>query len=301
MAMRMRGALVLVCALAGAATADNKAADRLFSEGRAALAANNPAEACEKFEAAIKIDATATGTMLNLGLCYEKLRKYATSLDWFRKAQTAAAENHLSDYEKAAKDHTIALRDLVNTLQITVEGASQADVLVGGRQVRPTDYGRYEVDAGTLEIVARAPGKKPFTQTLEVPERTKNEANPPIEIQIDLTEDAVPVFIDRGAGRRKAALFIGAGGIAALAFTGVYGIVQKGKFDDAAGDPTQQKRIKDQVRYVGTGVFIVGAGLVGAAAFLYFTADGKEQVSDGTAFAPVITNDQLGLAVSGRF
>lgn len=301
MAMRMRGAVVLVCALAGAAAADNKAADRLFSEGRAALAANNPAEACEKFEAAIKIDATATGTMLNLGLCYEKLRKYATSLDWFRKAQTAAAENHLSDYEKAAKDHTIALRDLVNTLQITVEGAAQADVLVGGRQVRPTDYGRYEVDAGTLEIVARAPGKKPFSQTLEVPERTKNEANPPIEIQIDLTEAAVPVFIDRGAGRRRAALFIGGGGIAALAFTGVYGIVQKGKFDDAEGDPTQQKRIKDQVRYVGTGVFIVGAGLIGAAAFLYFTADGKEQVSDGTAFAPVITNDQLGLAVSGSF
>lgn len=301
MAMRMRGALVLVCALAGAATADNKAADRLFSEGRAALAANNPAEACAKFEAAIKLDGTATGTMLNLGLCYEKLRKYATSLDWFRKAQTAAAENHLGDYEKAAKDHTIALRDLVNTLQITVEGAAQADVLIGGRQVRPTDYGRYEVDAGTLEIVARAPGKKPFTQTLEVPERTRNEPNTPIAIQIDLTEDAVPVFIDRGAGRRKAALFIGAGGVAALAFTGVYGIVQKGKFDDAEGDPTEQKRIKDQVRYVGTGVFIVGAGLVGAAAFLYFTADGKEQVSDGTAFAPVITHDQLGLAVSGSF
>ncbi len=301
MVMRMRGALVLVCALAGAATADTKAADQLFSEGRAALAANNPAEACKKFEAAIKLDGTATGTMLNLGLCYEKLRKYATSLDWFRRAQTAATENHLGDYEKAAKEHTLELRDLVNTLHITVEGADQAEVEVGGRQVRPTDYGRFEVDPGALEIVAHAPGKRPFTQTIDVPERTKNDVHQAIEVRIDLTQAVIPVFVDRGAGRRKAALFVGAGGVAALAFTGIYGVVQKGKFDDAEGNPTTQNRIRKQVRYVGTSVFIVGAGLVSAAAFVYFTADGKEQVSDGTAFAPVITRDQLGLAVSGSF
>src|SRR5262245_44944110 len=109
------GSLVVACLLASTALADGDA-DRQFAEGRELLAKNDPKAACEKFEAAIKIDPTATGTMLNLGLCYENLKKYATSIFWFRKAQASAAENKLAEYEEAAKKYTVNIAPKVPTL-----------------------------------------------------------------------------------------------------------------------------------------------------------------------------------------
>ena len=309
MAMRTLGALSLVCALSNAVHAQGSqpTADRLFAEGRALLANNQPAEACEKFEAAIKLDATATGTMLNLGLCYENLRKYATSIRWFRKAQAAAAENQLHEYEKAAKEHTIAITGLVNTVRIDVNGPPDAEVRVDGAKVAPTDYGRYEIDPGTYEIVGLTPGKKKVVQTLDVPERTPSEPNPPIELSIAFTENAVPVYADRGAGRRRSAMILGGAGGITLIGVGVYGLIEKYAFFNPGideGTPAGIQQAEDsqfRLRYWGTSVFVVGLGAVAAATFLYFTAPGLEQISDGTAFSPVISHDQLGFAVSGRF
>ena len=66
--------------------------------------------------------------MLNLGLCYERLERYATSLFWFRKAQVAAAEAHLPAYEDEAKRHTLALSTKVSILKVD---ASAADGVEG--------------------------------------------------------------------------------------------------------------------------------------------------------------------------
>ena len=45
----------------------------------------------------------------------------------------------------------------------------------------------------------------------------------------------------------------------------------------------------------------LGLGAVAAGTILYLTAPGKEQISDGTAFAPILAPDQLGFAFSGSF
>src|SRR5579862_1271919 len=58
-------------------------AQTLFSEGRALLEANQPAAACEKFEASLKLEPDAPGPMLNMGLCHEQLDHLATALRWF--------------------------------------------------------------------------------------------------------------------------------------------------------------------------------------------------------------------------
>src|SRR5439155_10971798 len=84
-------------------------AQTLFSEGRALLEANQPAAACEKFEAALKLEPDAAGPMLNLGLCQEQLDHYATALRWFRRVQVRASELKMPDVEAAAKDKTSAL------------------------------------------------------------------------------------------------------------------------------------------------------------------------------------------------
>jgi hypothetical protein len=281
----------------GIATAETpqEKADRLFAEGRKALTAEDPKKACELFEEAIKLDVTATGTMLNLGLCYEKLQKYASSLYWFRKAQAAAFENKLTDYENAAKEHTQLNAPKVSVLTITIVGAADADVRLDGKKVEPTDYGRVEVDAGSHEIVSRASGKKKVIQTISI-----NEAESKA-VSIEFKEAAVAEYIDRGSGRRKGAVILGAAGVATLIGVGIYGFVERGKYCEDKDCTMGEDAAKDRLRYIGTGLFVVGLGAVAAGTILYLTAPGKEQISDGTAFTPVVAPDQVGFAFSGSF
>lgn len=284
--------MLLLCMSFGVASAETpqEKADRLFAEGRKALTAEDPKKACELFEEAIKLDVTATGTMLNLGLCYEKLQKYASSLYWFRKAQAAAFENKLTDYEAAAKEHTALNAPKVSVLSLTVVGAPDADIRLDGKKVEPTEYGRVEVDAGTHELVSRATGKKKVIQTLSINE-SESKA-----ITVEFNEAAVAEYIDRGAGRRKGAVILGAAGVATLVGVGIYGFVEKKNYEEN-DDEDARKRL----RYIGTGLFVVGLGAVAAGTILYLTAPGKEQISDGTAFAPVLAPDQVGFAFSGQF
>ncbi|MDB4960714.1 MAG: hypothetical protein JWP01_713 [Myxococcales bacterium] len=296
--MRFRAALLLVCASLATASADTsqQEADKLFAEGRELLTVKKDSKAaCEKFEAAIKLDVTATGTMLNLGLCYENLGKYATSLKWFRRAQAAAAENKLAEYENAAKDHTTQIISKVPILKLQVEGPADTEIRIDGEKVDPTSYGRVEADPGTHEIVGRAAGRKKVVQTVELQDAESKV------LSITLTETAVPVYIDRGAGRRRGAVILGAAGIGALAFTGVFGYVEKKTYEDLNNSLDEANAARDRLKYIGTTVFVVGVSAVAAGVILYMTAPGKEQVSDGTAFAPVITNEELGFSVSGRF
>ncbi len=295
--LRTRGAILLVCASLSVATAETpqEKADRLFAEGRKALTAEDPRKACELFEEAIKLDVTATGTMLNLGLCYEKLEKYASSLYWFRKAQAAAFENKLTDYENAAKEHTAQNASKVSILSITVAGVPDADIRIDGKKVEPTDYGRVEVDAGTHEIVSRATGKKKVIQTLSLAVAESKA------LTIELDENAVAEYVDRGSGRRKGAIILGAAGVATLIGVGIYGKIEKDNYEDPMATKEEYDAAQKRLRYLGTGLFVVGLGAVAAGAILYFTAPGKEQISDGTAFAPVLAPDQVGFALSGSF
>lgn len=299
--MRFRGALFIVCAWAGTAIAETpqQQADKLFAEGRELLTVKKDSKAaCEKFEAAIKLDALATGTMLNLGLCYENLGKYATSIKWFRKAQAAASENKLTEYENAAKEHTGTIAPKVPTLKIIVDGPPDAEIRIDGDRIDATTYGKVEVDPGTHEIVGRAPGKKKVVQTVQLTD-AQNEA-----VTIAFTESAIPVYVDRGAGRRRGAMILGAAGVGVLAFTGVYGLIRRNQFFDETKTPpgsAEETELINEVKILGTVSFVVGLGAVTAGVILYMTAPGKEQISDGTAFAPVITNDEVGFSVSGTF
>lgn len=313
--MRFRGAIVLVCAWLSAASAETpqQQADRLFAEGRDLLTVQNDSKAaCEKFEEAIKLDPTATGTMLNLGLCYENLGKYATSIRWFRKAQAAAAENKLTDYENAAKEHTVTISPKVPTLNIEVSGPPNVEILVDGTRVEATEFGRVEVDPGSHELVGRAPGMKRVVQTVDVAE-AENKS-----VQIVVNEAAVPVYVDRGTKRRKIAYGLAAGGLVVLGASWLYNEVQQGKQEDirreVAGNPpdvppqpfdmARQEAFDDAAQNMkiwGTTLFVTGTALVFAGAIIYFTAPNKEMISDGTAVRPVLGRDQLGFAVSGSF
>jgi hypothetical protein len=331
--MRRLGVSLAVasCLFAGTATAQDatkrKRADELFEQGRKELneAGTDKAKiasACEKFDEAIKLDPEAPGTMLNLGLCNEKLDKYKTALYWFRKAQARASETNLLDYENAAKTHTVDLAGKVATIKITFSTTPPdgTKVRIDGEEIAPADFLHAEVDPGHHTIVAGAPGRKVFTQEFDVQGRGGDTIN------IELVEGDSSIVIDRGAKRRRNAYILAGGGLVMWAASGLISWRAKVKYDKYAMDGTAitgqqdggnwckdltagctQDEATDAANYyqgvarwVATPIFVAGSLAIGGAIVLYVTAPDKERI-DQTVFRPVVTPDQVGFAISGGF
>jgi tetratricopeptide (TPR) repeat protein len=300
-----------------------KRADELFEQGRKELAGagtdkDKIKSACDTFDEAIKLDPEAPGTMLNLGLCNEKLEKYKTALYWFRKAQARAAETNLPDYENAAKQHTVDLAGKVATIKIMFASPPPGDtrVKIDNDEVAPADYLHAEVDAGHHTLVAGAAGKKIFTQEFDVEGRGGQTIN------VELVEGSNTIVVDRGAKRRKIAIYTAIGGGVLLASSGLLSVYDRHQYDKCVNDSKMLDMTKlmdgtcpetdpgkatdyanhyqKQARYVGTTLFVLGGATVGVAAFFYFTAPEKERI-DRTVFAPAIGPDQIGFTASGSF
>src|SRR5262249_49506939 len=143
------------------------------------------------------------GTMLNLGLCNELLGKFKTALYWFRKAEARAIETNAPEQEKAARDHTTQLAAEVATVRIAFAGAhpSGPKVKIDGEEIRPEDYGHVEVDPGHHVLDAGAPGMQIFHDEFDVRDRGGQM------LTITFVAGESSVVVDRGAGRRRVALY----------------------------------------------------------------------------------------------
>ncbi|HEY5928437.1 MAG TPA: hypothetical protein VIV11_42415 [Kofleriaceae bacterium] len=319
--------------LVGLAVADDKSgkqkrADELFEQGRKMLneAADDKAKisaACEKFDEAIKLDPEAPGTMLNLGLCNEKLDKYKTALYWFRKAQARASETDLPEYETAAKTHTVDLANKVATIKIAFAGGTAPDgtrVKIDSDEVAPADYLHAEVDPGPHTITVGAPGRKIFTQEFTIEGRGGQTIN------VELVEGDDSVVVDRGAGRRRLAYVVAGGGLVLWSVSTGISWWAKKKYDVYASDGMPITGAKDDgkycsdrdagctfdeattganhyqfiARWVATPIFVAGALAIGGAIAIYVTAPEKERI-DRTVFTPVVSPTEAGFVLSRAF
>ncbi len=300
-------AIIVGCALvssSAAAETPQQQADKLFAEGRDLLVVQKDARAaCDKFEAAIALDPTAPGVMLNLGLCYEMQGKFATSLHWFRKAQSAAAEakpRPLTEYEDAAKTHTQDLSGKVVLAKINVEGApTDVRLSVDGRPVRREEYARLEVDSDSV-IEARATGKQPFRETVQVEGRDAKT------IHVVMKDEVIPPLRDPGKGRRRLAYIVGAGGVVLWGITLTYGLVVRNRYetiDDGHYEgPDGYDNAKHALRLYGTSLFIAGTAAVGTAIVLYLTAAKPyRERMEQAIITPVVTPDQVGFGYTRAF
>ncbi len=300
---------------------DQKHADALFAEGRKLVEAHDDAGACAKFGEAIKLDPDAAGTMLNLGLCNENLKKYRSALYWFRKAQARAHETNLPEYERAAGEHTTALASLVATVKIATTGnAPDAKIKIDGDEIKPDEYLHVELDPGHHTLDAGASGKLNVHQEFNVAGKGGQT------LTIAFVEGDNSIVIDRGVKRRKYALLTaGAGGVL-LVVSGALSLYAKIEYDRCVDKPTGKipKGTSDGAasghcpaidasaatiydnnkytlaHYVATPIFIVGAAAIGVATYMYLTAPQRERV-DRTVFVPTISSSQIGFALSGGF
>ena len=280
-----------------------KRADELFQEGRTLIGKNDYAGACAKFDEAIKIDPTADGIMLNLGLCNEQLGKYKSALYWFRKAQFRATETNLPDNERVAREHTTALATKVATVKLTFSPANaNAKVKIDGDVVQPDDYGHAEVDPGHHVLDAGAAGMKNVHQEFDVQGRGGDT------LTISFVAGDNTIVKDPGKGRRRAAIFVASGGVALMIASGGLSWYERSIWKDHQmacnnHDPTAIaicNHAHDVAHVYGTGLFVAGSVAVAAAAFLYFTTPAPE-VIDQTVWLPTVSPDGVGFAAVGRF
>ncbi len=318
--------VVLGC-IATAAHADQPKsdADRLFEEGRKLLA-DHPDQACDKFNEAIKLDPDAPGVLLNLGLCNEKLGKYKTALYWFRKAQARSTESNLPEYAKAAADHTTNLTKEVArvNIQFTEPPSTDTKVKIDGEVIAADDYTHAEVDPGHHSLDAGAPGKRIVHQEFDVKPTAQGQQGETINLPaIALVAGENTVIVDRGAGRRKLAWGLAIGGGVLMAASGGLAAYEAHEYSNYASNGTLLPMCSPTVTsscikvdsatarskansaynitaYGATPMFVVGVAAVGVGIALYFTAPAKERI-DRTVMVPVVSPDQVGWAVSGRF
>ncbi len=308
---------LVVVGIAGNASAgpDPKLAqaDKLFTEGRKLMDERKPAEACDKFGQAIELDPTAAGTELNLGLCNEALKKYKTALYWFRRAQVRASETGLSPFEQAAKEHTASLAALVASISIVITAPAPQGVTVtiDGDTVPASDFGRIEIDPGPHALDARAPGSKRIHQDFTI----EGQGGQALTLAFEAGPDSE--LIDPGKPRRRIGIITAIGGGVLIAIAGGIGYHEsqaEGSLQDLKDmNPSNAQRCaystangnscdhREHIAKVwGNTLFGVGLAAVAAGAILYITAPDKQRVSS-TAFAPIVTPDSLGLALSGSF
>jgi tetratricopeptide (TPR) repeat protein len=324
------GALVGLVMLGGTAAADNRAkADALFREGKRLMADKRYADACAAFEESVKLD-PGIGGELNIGKCFEDWGKLGRALRSYQRAEAMAKDSKDPRLERIQK--LIAqLEPTVPHLTLKVPpGADLADVTIN-LDGAPLDKG----ELGSPQLVD--PG--PHLVEWKVQDRKRSRVIPierggasevmlelptrPVEPGSPAGHDEHPVATtpvgsrspaaDPGRTRRYYAYGLGGAGGVAVVVSGLVTWSAKRKYDDALAkdcggmtttcDPaglTATHAARHEAN-VATFVFLVGAGAIGAGAYLYFTAPhaGKRAESNALYLAPAISADGAGLVLGG--
>lgn len=172
-------ALALVLSLAGSGHAeptgeDKAAAESLFQEALKLITLNNYPDACPKLEASNKLD-PAVGTLFNLGDCYEHTGRTASAWSSFSEARRFAERTN----DKRVKDATTREKALESKLaRLVVQAGDKPEGLVVKRDKKVVDLATLgsavPVDPGKHTIEVEAPGREPWSTTVDVPDQPGN-------------------------------------------------------------------------------------------------------------------------------
>jgi tetratricopeptide (TPR) repeat protein len=166
--------------------ADRAAAQVLFDEGRALMGEEKYEKACAKLAESMRLD-RAIGTQLNLGLCYEKIARYASAWINFEEARARAAKAGQESRVEVASEYADRLASRLSKMVVTVDDPADGLVIErDGEVVGDAQWGiEVPVDGGEHVFSANAPGKKSWTTTVTVqPESDR------VEVTIPALEDA---------------------------------------------------------------------------------------------------------------
>lgn len=302
MIVAMRAWFVVVAVVVGAAPASAQpTAAELFVEGRKLLD-TDPAGACRKFEAALRVQPGAPSLLLNMGLCNEKQGRLATALDYYQRTLNKVVEqpsDENREFEAAAKDRIAALGSKV--ARVTIElPATQPDVAVqlDGRPLDRRSLADTKVDAGHRTLRASAQGKQPHTVELDIQDGDRKTVVIPELVAVDAPRP-LPPPPPPARGHRGLGIGLAIGGAALVGGSVALAKWAQVHYEDQGADQADKgERVQ---RFVATPMF--GLGVIGAAIGGYFilTAPRAERRTTATAVVPVVSPEGVGAAISGRF
>lgn len=139
---------------------DDVAATALFKEGRAFLKQGDVTRACETFERSRQLN-TTVAVLLNLGLCYKRAGRTATSYSYYRRAEVLATLSG-DKRQNLAHEDASSLSKLRATLRLQLaeqpEGLDALDVRIDGVSQPMTTWSRpMYIDSGEHAVTVAAP------------------------------------------------------------------------------------------------------------------------------------------------
>lgn len=301
-------ALLLVSTWARAQTsADAAIAQGLFDDARQLMGRGNYAEACPKLEESEKLD-PGSGTLINLGECYDRVGRTASAWTTFIEAATSARAAGKLERERTARARAAALAPRVPKMLVQAPASARIrnleirrdDVIIGRPQwgtALPIDPGSHTVSASAngqvlwstrLTVARDGSTVTVVVPELEIPSKpaTTPNATPSVE-----APSQRPRVVDQGSaapskggiGTAKTLALAATGlGLAGVVIGTVYGLESKSKHDEAHGS-CASKLCSDQSAVAAAGdaiidgniatvAFVAGGVALATGAVLWLTA-----------------------------
>jgi hypothetical protein len=286
--------------VASASEGSKAAAEALFNEGRSLMAAQRYDEAIAKFKASQNLD-PALGTMLNLASCYERTGKIASAWAQYREVVSLARQSGEKEREDFAEQKSRELEPKISKLAIKLSAAAgdpstmtitrDGDVVSAAELAVPIP-----VDPGKHVIEVRAPGKAPWSLTVEIGEGSTTKA-----VEIPALMDATgtpppppggtgpaPASKNDGSTQRVVALVTGGVGVVGIGLGTFFGVKASSTWSDAKGEckaypydcgakgVSLQSDAHTQAT-ISTVAFIVGGAALAGGVVLWFTSGPPKQ------------------------
>jgi hypothetical protein len=265
------------------------AAQALYDDARQLVKAGRYAEACPKFKESYRLD-PGGGTLLNLADCYEK--QGATALAWttFKEALAIAQRDGRNDRIEFANQHLATLDARLARLTVHVSDSVRVPGLTISLDGAPLGDAAWGVamplDPGTHVIRAEAPGKQPFSTSVDVPSKASQEdvdvpkladASGPPQPTPKNSVPAVRATEAKGSATATVGWIVGAVGVVGVGVGSYFGLHAISRWNDrqtqcrqgcttgaktAGDDANQAATISDVAFGVGAAALAVGAYLV---------------------------------------
>jgi serine/threonine-protein kinase len=252
-------------ALAQDAAERDAAAEAMFRRGVQLLVEEKFEAACRHLERSQKVD-PGVGTLLYLGLCYERQGRLASAWVTYREAESAARAAALVQRSRVATEHALRLLPKLSTLTVLVAPENRVadfELRINDKVMSPDLFGvPFVVDAGRYNLSARARGRRSWSSRVELDTGGGRMAVhvPPLErplrrassVPADLSEPPRPTAgVDAAIGeatsppmqpsrplsvRQRTALIVAGSGLAALGLGTFFGLIAARKNDLANRD-----------------------------------------------------------------
>jgi hypothetical protein len=289
-------ALLLALPAVAHAQSAKASAEALFEEGRRLMSEGKLEEACPKFADSHKLDASS-GTLINLGSCYEKLGRTASAWASYEEAGSLAASSGRADHVAVAERRAGALKPLLARAKVLVATPTDGlEIKRDGVTVTKGEWGLpIPIDAGAHTYVATAPGHQPWTLTVTVAKAAEGGRPVVVDVTVPALErspEAAPALTipekseapDPGPKapppptstwhpQRTAALVAGGIGVVGLGIGAIFAVTAKSTYTTSLDSCPRDKNLctpngvsqrDDAIRQATFSTAFVGVGLAGA-------------------------------------